>query len=116
MTIAATYFQCKEDHLLYADPIYYGENWTVLLDEDGCQIWTVPGTDPAVVLNQLGFTIIEGSIKEAGYRGSRAFKIQINGRRKYIFKQAITYTFVNNGMVPKPHHNKKGRTPAELTK
>ena len=105
MTIAATYFQCREDDLYYPDPVWYGENYTVLMDEDDCFIWVTPGTDPHAVLKDIGIEF--GGVTQES-KSSRFFSADKSG--KGVYKDSITYRFALKGKIPKSDSKKNGRT------
>lgn len=106
MTISKTYFQGK-DELFHPNPVWYGEEYTVLMDEDGCVIWvTVPGPHPDSVLNRLG---IEYSQLQVGHAARRAF-CPSKDHKTFVFKDSVTYKFHLTGKIPQSDSKKKGRT------
>jgi hypothetical protein len=98
MTIDKTYYRCKNDNLYYADPEWYGDEFTVLMDEDGEFIWTKPECSPEKFLNDLG-------IKFKNLRKMYPGRRWIRGK----YEDSITYKFELTENIPKPHKPKEGR-------
>jgi hypothetical protein len=99
MTLAACYYPCV-DGLWYADPRWYGENYTILMDEDGEEIFIKIGTGlkPEDILLEKGikFSKLEKYSKSTRYVNKK-------------FVPTITYRFRLETNIPKPDAPKIGR-------
>jgi hypothetical protein len=106
MTLSKMYVPCV-DGKYYADPAWYGKDYTISIDEDGGEIWIRPHANrsPFIILNKLGIKF--ANLKQEAFNSSRAF---YNFEKKnYEFKSAITYKFTPTDKIPKPDRPRQGK-------